>query len=125
MEKIVFIAAWAGIVLGFLLGSAMGLRFYDAQWLGGYASWPRRMLRLGHVSLVALPLLNLAAVFFLAHFHHAGTGVNVLLGLLLVGQASMPLVCFLSAYNPRFRHLFPIPVFSLTAAAVGLLYLAL
>ena len=62
MEKIVFIAAWAGIVLGFLVGSAMGLRFYDPQWLGGYASWPRRMLRLGHVSMVAFPLLNLAII---------------------------------------------------------------
>lgn len=125
MEKIVFIAAWAGIVLGFLIGSAMGLRFYNAQWLGGYASWPRRMLRLGHVSMIALPLLNLASMFFLAHFHLASSNVNVLLGLLLVGQVSMPLVCFLSAYKLRFRYFFPLPVLSLTAAALGLLYLAL
>ena len=125
MEKIVFIAAWAGILLSFLVGSAMGLRFYNPQWLGGYASWPRRMLRLGHVSLVALPLLNIASVFFLVHFHLAGTGVNWLLALLLVGQISMPLVCLLSAYKPRFRHLFPIPVISLVAAAAGFLYLAI
>ena len=125
MEKIVFIAAWAGIVLGFLVGSAMGLRFYDPQWLGGYASWPRRMLRLGHLCLVALPLLNLASLFFLEHFHLASSSVNVLLGLLLAGQISMPLVCFLSAYKLSFRYLFPVPVVSLIAAAVGLLYLAL
>jgi hypothetical protein len=125
MEKIVFIASWAGILLGFLVGSAMGLRFYDPQWLGGYGSWPRRMLRLGHVSMVALPLLNFASVFSVAHFHLEGGGIKALLGLLLVGQVSMPLVCFLSAYKPGFRRLFPVPVVSLTAAAAGFLYLAL
>jgi hypothetical protein len=125
MEKIVLIASWAGVLLGILLGSAMGLRFYDSQWLGGYASWKRRMLRLGHVSMVALPMLNFASVFSVAHFHLEGSAVKELLGLLLVGQISMPLVCFLSAYKPGFRHLFPVPVVSLTAAAVGFLYLAL
>ena len=83
------------------------------------------MLRLGHLCLIALPLLNLVSLFFLAQFHLAGSSVNVLLGLLLVGQISMPLVCFLSAYKLRFRYLFPVPVVSLIAAAVGLLYLAL
>jgi len=103
----------------------MGLRFYDPQWLGGYASWPRRMLRLGHVSMVALPMLNFASVFSVAHFHLEGSGLKGLLGLLLFGQVSMPLVCLLSAYKPRFRHLFPVPVASLTAAAVGFLDLSL
>jgi hypothetical protein len=125
MEKIIFIAAWAGILLGFLVGSAMGLRFYDPQWLGGYASWPRRMLRLGHLCLVALPLLNLAALFFLTHFQLANSSVNVFLGLLLVGQVSMPLVCFLSAYRLRFRYLFPVPVVSLIVAVLGMLYFSL
>lgn len=125
MEKIIFTAAWAGILLGFVVGSAMGLRFYDPQWLGGYASWPRRMLRLGHLCLVALPLLNLASLFFLTHFHLASRSVNVFLGLLLVGQVSMPLVCFLSAYKLRFRYLFPVPVVSLIAAMLGMLYLSL
>lgn len=125
MVKIIFTAAWAGILLGFLVGSAMGLRFYDPQWLGGYASWPRRMVRLGHLCLVALPLLNLAALFFLTHFQLASRSVNVFLGLLLVGQVSMPLVCFLSAYKLRFRYLFPVPVVSLIAAMLGMLYFSL
>ena len=51
--------------------------------------------------------------------------MNVVLGLLLAGQVSMPLVCFLSAYKLHFRYLFPVPVVSLIAAALGLLYFAL
>jgi hypothetical protein len=125
MEKIVLIASWAGILLGFLIGGAVGLRIYDSQWLGGYASWPRRMVRLGHISMVALPLLNFASLFCVARFHLVEGVVGGLLGLLLVGQISMPLVCFLSAYKPGFRRLFPIPVVSLTAAALGFLYLVL
>ncbi len=54
MEKIVLIASWAGIFLGFLIGGAVGLHICDSQWLGGYASWPRRMVRLGHISMVAM-----------------------------------------------------------------------
>jgi len=35
------------------------------------------------------------------------------------------LVCFLSAYKLRFRYLFPVPVVSLIAAMLGMLYFSL
>jgi len=30
------------------------------NWLGGYGSWPRRMLRLGHIAFFGLGIINLA-----------------------------------------------------------------
>ena len=42
-------AAWIGIIAGMLSGAALGLFFHEESWLGGYGSWPRRLLRLGHI----------------------------------------------------------------------------
>ncbi len=55
--------AWGGILLGLLSGIAQGLHFHKSDWLGGYGSWSRRMMRLGHVSFFGIALLNLAFVF--------------------------------------------------------------
>lgn len=124
MERIVLLAAWIGIFAGLSAGALQGLRFADPQWLGGYGSWNRRMLRLAHVSLIALPLINLASLFSISYLQLSGRPVGVSLALLLVAQAAMPLVCVLSAVDRRFRHLFCVPVASLLLAAAALAYMA-
>lgn len=117
MAMINLVAAWIGFVLGVIAGAAAGLRFHDAAWLGGYASWPRRMTRLGHISLFGIGLLNLA---FALTVDAAGltAGIRLPSTLLLVGAVGMPAVCYLSAWKPPFRHLFFIPVLSVLVAAV-------
>jgi len=45
---------WGLVLAGFLSGAAIGLSFHREDFLGGYTSFPRRMLRLGHVALIAL-----------------------------------------------------------------------
>jgi len=110
MAIVNFLAACIGIFLGTLFGAVLGLFFQREEWLGGYASWPRRMLRLAHISFFGLALLNLA--FWL--------GVNALgLGrifwpsrLLILAAVTMPLVCCLAAWRKPLRHLFPIPALS-------------
>ena len=57
------LAAWVGILLGTLSGVASGIFFHEEHWLGGYESWRRRLVRLGHVAFFELGLLNLAWVF--------------------------------------------------------------
>ena len=68
-------AGWIGICVGCAAGAAQGLFFHDENWLGGYNSWARRMLRLGHISLVGLGLLNLAFALSMAALGIAGVGV--------------------------------------------------
>ena len=60
MEVLNFYAAWLGILLGFIAGAVLGLFFHKENWLGGYASWPRRMARLGHISF-----FSCGKIFFL------------------------------------------------------------
>ena len=108
-------AAWIGFLLGALAGATSGLFFDRENWLGGYADWRRRMVRLGHVSFFGIGLLNLG--FFLtveAMGVQEGTRLPAIL--LIVGAVAMPLVCYLSAYRKSFRHLFFVPAGAVTLA---------
>ncbi|MBI4532879.1 MAG: hypothetical protein HY711_02940, partial [Candidatus Melainabacteria bacterium] len=62
MENINLYAAWLAIFAGFLTGSIQGLFFHHDDFLGGYGSWTRRMLRLGHISFFGTAFVNLAFV---------------------------------------------------------------
>jgi hypothetical protein len=111
MPYLNFYAAWIGILLGSLFGAAQGLFFHDENWLGGYASWPRRMLRLGHVSFFGLGFINL--LFALSvHALELRGGIAWPSALLVAASVTMPLICYLSAFRKGFRHLFFIPVLS-------------
>ncbi len=104
-------AAWLAMLLGGVAGALQGIRFRNEEWLGGYGSWPRRMMRLGHVSFFGLGLLNLAFASSAAVLG-LREGLAVPSILLLVGLITMPLVCYLSAVKDAARHLFFIPVLS-------------
>ena len=109
-----FSAGWWLILAAFATGAGIGLGFHREDFLGGYGSFRRRLVRLGHIALAALG------------------GLNVLYGLspvpagampgwfLLSGGIAMPAVCFLSAWKPVFRHLFFVPV-ALLVSGVGLI----
>lgn len=98
--------AWIGFLLGAISGAIPGLFFHREEWLGGYTSWPRRLIRLGHISFFGIGFLNLALGL-------TGTALDITSRpasiLMLVGAVTMPTVCYTSAFYPRFRHLFFIP----------------
>jgi hypothetical protein len=95
-----------------------GLFFHGQDWLGGYASWPRRMIRLAHIAFFGIGLLNLGFALT-ARTLGLENGLRATSVLLLVGAAAMPLVCYLSAWRSAFRHLFVVPAVSVTLG-VGL-----
>jgi hypothetical protein len=111
-------AAWIGFLLGCIAGAVQGLFFHDNDWLGGYASWQRRMIRLAHIAFFGIGFLNL---LFALTTRTLGleAGLQAISILLIVGAIAMPIVCYLSAWKTFFRHLFFIPALSVTIA-VGL-----
>jgi hypothetical protein len=110
---------WIWITAGFVSGAILGLFFYDPAWLGGYDSWRRRMVRLGHIAFIGTGLLNVAFVFtFAGRASHSPPPIASCL--FVVGATTMPLVCFLSAWRDGFRFLFPVPVASLIGAGLSL-----
>ncbi len=121
MERINLASGWIAILVGLVAGAGIGLFFHDDSWLGGYGSWRRRMVRLTHISLIGTGLLNLAFAFSVR-----ALGMSpcppVASGGFLIGAATMPVVCALSAWRAPFRHAFFVPVASLVVAAADLVY---
>ena len=120
MATMNFYVGWIAILAGLLAGAAIGMFFHRDNWLDGYASWRRRMLRLTHISMVGTGLLNLAFALSLQCApvrSPAGTSSV----LFVVGAVSMPLVCGLSAWRKPMRQLFFIPVLSLVIATATFL----
>jgi hypothetical protein len=107
---------WTLVLLAFVAGAMLGLFFHRDDFWGGYASWRRRMARLGHIALAALGIMN--AVYALAPVRGNTAGAA-----LLAGAIAMPAVCFLSAWKKPLRHLFFIPVTLLGLAVVLILVL--
>jgi hypothetical protein len=114
-------AAWIGILLGCLVGAVEGLFFREEDWLGGYGSWQRRMLRLGHISLFGIGFINIAFALS-ARTLDIEEEVYLPSILFLIGAAGMPLVCYLSAIKDMFRHLFFIPALSVIMGVAAFLW---
>jgi hypothetical protein len=115
------LCAWLGILLGFLSGMAFGLFFHRENWLGGYASFQRRMYRLGHISFFGLAIVNF--MFYLtaqqlAIAHPASETTDLASTAFILGAISMPVCCLLTAHFPGARLLFSIPVLSLLVGGV-------
>lgn len=105
------------MLAGFASGALIGLGFADERFLGGYAGWRRRLVRLGHIACIALGILQMLAA--LSPLGNADdTLARAGATLWICGALAMPTVCFLSAWRAPFRHLFFVPVLSLSSAAV-------
>ena len=123
MNELLICFAWIWIVVGLLSGTLIGLKFYQAEWLGGYASWRRRMIRLGHIAFLGTSLLCLALVFSASQLGMEAVPPTAGYGM-LVGAIAMPTVCMLSAYRQSFRHWFAVPVIGLMTGAIHFAFAA-
>ena len=108
-------AAWFGFALGCISGAVPGLFFHKQDWLGGYTSWPRRLIRLGHISFFGIGFLNLGMGLTSKVLGAASPAASILI---LVGAVAMPAVCYASAFRPAFRHLFFIPAGSVLLSII-------
>src|SRR4051812_14192703 len=100
-------AGWSLILAAFGSGALIGLRFHREDFWGGYGSFRRRIVRLGHIALAALGGLNV--LFSIATPAPATFTSRAASVLFIIGAVSMPLVCFLTGWRKPFRHLFFIP----------------
>lgn len=112
-------AGWIGVLGGVLSGAIIGLFFHRDDWVGGYGSFPRRLLRLGHISFFGIGFLNFALGFTFTAVSLSSSHVQVASLAMVVGAIAMPLLCFLTAWRKAFRHLFFIPVISVLVSALA------
>ena len=109
---------WGNMLLGALSGAVMGLFFHREDWAGGYGSYRRRMLRLGHIAFFGLGLLNLMFALTLQNITLADPYLRIASLGFVLGTWTMPLCCLLAAWRKPLRHLFPVPVFGVLAGIV-------
>jgi hypothetical protein len=112
------ILAWLWILFGFVSGMMLGLFFHGENWLGGYASFKRRMYRLAHISFFGLGAVNLLFHLTAQKFSMASSAMSVASAAFVIGAITMPLCCVVMANFPKTRMLFAIPVTSLVTGGI-------
>jgi hypothetical protein len=115
-------AGWIGMLLGVASGAVIGLFFHREDWMGGYASYRRRLTRLGHISFFGLAFVNFCFAFTQSVLPLAAPWSVIAMQGFLVGAATMPTICFLSAWRKPFRHLFFIPVGGVLVGVISELF---
>ena len=115
-------AGWLTMWLGILSGAVIGLYAFAGPFPTPpghreYGDLPRRMVRLGHIALIALPLINIVYGWHIDSIPLAES--TKLLGSrgMIVCMVGVPLFLFLGSVWPIFKYVEAIPV---TAGFVGL-----
>jgi hypothetical protein len=116
------VIGWSAMLLGALTGALIGLFFHRDDWAGGYGSFRRRMLRLGHIAFFGLGILNLLFGLTVKVIALSGIGLSIASMGFVVAVVAMPLCCFLAAWRKPFRHLFPIPVLGVLAGILPIVF---
>lgn len=106
---------WTLVLAAFVSGAVIGMGIHREEFLGGYANLRRRMVRLGHIALAALGMLN---VLFALSPMREGMTTTLASACFIAGAVFMPAICFLTAWRDSMRHLFFIPVMALISAVV-------
>ncbi|MFA4985374.1 MAG: hypothetical protein WC712_02205 [Candidatus Brocadiia bacterium] len=109
---------WILILVGIVLGMVIGLKSHEENWAGGYSSYRRRMLRLAHISAIALGAI--LALYSLVMGYMPGGLPEAGFIFLLAGGILMPITCLLTAWKEKFRHFFAVPALCV-ATAVGIM----
>lgn len=115
---------WGAILCAFVSGAVIGMFFYREDFLGGYTSFPRRMMRLGHIALAGLGIINILYSLSTPAADSSPQATVAAVGF-IVGGVTMPAVCWLTAWRAGCRRLFFIPVAALIIAAIETLRMGL
>ena len=116
------VVGWTLMAFGAVSGALIGLGFHRESWAGGYGSFRRRLMRLGHIAFFGLGLLNVLFGLYAASLPRAAGSLSIASWALVIAGVTMPAVCFLTAWKEPFRHLFPIPVLGVLVGVIATVY---
>jgi hypothetical protein len=112
---------WIAMVAGATSGATIGLFFQRDEWMGGYASLRRRMIRLGHIAFFGLGIINVLFALSLFAIPIPDAYARIASPGFAVSVVTMPACCFMTAWRTGFRYLFPIPVAAVLVGLGGLI----
>jgi hypothetical protein len=112
-------AGWSLMILGAILGMVFGMWAQSRDWAGGYSSFRRQALRLGHIAAFALGIINVLYGSFTAGLAALPPWVAAVgSATMIAGAALMPAVCLAAAWRSSLRYAFPIPATCVLVALI-------
>lgn len=108
--QINLLVGWLGMFFGAASGAVIGLFFHRREWMGGYGSFRRRLVRLGHIAFFGMGFVNLMFAFTVNGGFISSDYLVIASVSLVVAGVTMPLCCFLTAWRDPFHNFFFIPV---------------
>jgi hypothetical protein len=112
------IGGWLFVLGGLGMGLVMGLKFQREEWLGGYGAFPRRMVRLAHVALVALGMINIQFAQSGTRLHLSAHTAQIASLSFLAAAALMPTCCLYMAARRRYFEIFAAPIVCLATGLI-------
>jgi hypothetical protein len=106
---------WIWVLGGVLLGLYMGVKFQREDWLGGYNALPRRMVRLAHVAMVALGMLNILFAHSAARARLSPALQGAASASFVAAAVLMPACCLWIAVRRRAFEVFAAPILCLAS----------
>lgn len=116
------LCGWLGMLAGAVSGAWIGLFFQREEWLGGYGSFRRRLVRLGHIACFGLGFVNVLFATSADVLTLAPAPARLASWSLVVGAITMPACCFLCAWRAALRPLFAVPVLGVVTGIVAFLW---
>lgn len=115
------VVGWITMVGGVVSGSIIGLLFHRDDWLGGYNSFQRRLVRLAHIAFFGIGILNILFGLTATALSLSPDATRIGSTSLMIAAVAMPANCLLTAWRTPFRHLFFIPVLAVTVGILSVL----
>lgn len=100
---------WASLALGVGSGLVLGLWSFDGPlqvpaWIGAYGDTSRRLVRLGHIALIGLGILDILLAKELVHAQ-LGPGAKRVASLtMILGNVSLPLALFAASLHRPLKY---------------------
>jgi hypothetical protein len=113
--------ALTSMLLGAVSGLVIGLWSFggplpEPAWVGGYSELPRRLIRLAHIALFALGMINLMLTRQHAGFDLPERATRLALAAMNVGTLLMPALLFATVFVPPMKYLLAVPALAVTLA---------
>jgi hypothetical protein len=109
---------WCSVLAGIALGLYMGRKFEREDWLGGYNAFARRMVRLAHIALVAIGILNVQFAQSAPRLRLNTALETVASFALMAAAVLMPACCLWIAPRRRHFEIFAAPVACLAGGVI-------
>lgn len=113
--------ALTSLLLGAVSGLVIGLWSFggplpEPAWIGGYSDLPRRLIRLAHIALFALGMINLMLARQHAGFDLPARTTRLALAAMNFGNLLMPTLLFATVFLPEVKYLLALPALAVSIA---------